>query len=194
MFSQTLPLAALGADCAHGIVAEGVAVDVVVDAVALAVAADPDAGAAIAVHEVVAEDVAAAARAEAARVLVELARAAVVLDDVLRRRLLDVDAFVAARVKVVVMDPVAVGLVGRRVRRAATAELLRRRADIDRLAVLSAPAELEVVHAAALEDGMRDLVFLGEVAQADAFAAAVAKGHADHLKALEPSRGRVPIT
>ncbi len=137
----------------------------------------------VAIALVVAEDVAAAARVEAGRLGVTLARAAVVLDDIGRRGFLDVHALVALCVEGVVVDPVRVRLVGVGGGVFAVAALLGRGADIDCLAVFAAAVKAEVVDAAVHKGRIGDLVVLGEVAQPQALAARVSEGHAQHAQA-----------
>ena len=171
---------ALHLDAAGLVVVNVVVLDIVADPIARAVAAEADARAGIAVALVGAEDIATAARVEAARLGVTLAGAAVALDHIAGRGFLDVDTLVALGVELVLVDPVLIRQVGLGGWVLAVAALLGRGADVDTFAVLPARPESEIVDTAVDNHRAADLVMLREIAQPNALTAGISEGHVEH--------------
>src|SRR5918993_866888 len=168
-----------------GVVGEVVADHVVAHALSLLFPAEADAGAGVPGRDVVPEGGVVAPRGEPGPVGVVAPRAAVALDQVPEGRLLDVDALGGGG-DAVVVHPVAVGAVG------PAAGLLRGRADVDGLAVLGPPGQVEADPATARDDVAGDLVGLGVALEPDALAAGVVQPvaqQADAPGALHPDEG-----
>ena len=170
----------------------------VLDAVFRAVAAETDPGACAHAHDVAAEEVAVPARIQPRPVGITRMRADVVEHTVVLGRLLDVDALGGIGGDRVVAHDVVVGGIGNG--RRVAVELVGIGADVDALAVVLVPLEIEPGQAAVVDRVVGDDDVPGEVLDPDAlsdrlrlrFATKTSSRFAAAASAAAPTRGPRP--